>query len=531
MINVKQTLIVLMLLVATLMAAGSTATFWMMNQSGQVLRDHVQIDVATERHLTRLFQEALGLRLAVLSKTVNPQAQQPNRSYDRAQEEIAEIVTLLKGSSADINELLTKLESWMQELAPMMDRANVGDVEGAMAISQQTESVAWQAFRQLLLQAFEVQLELTATAYDNAENLRERAFLGSGILMLLMLACVLIVLFRFYSRLTCALGGDIRDAAKLANAIANGDLSQQVDTQSARSGSLMASLNSMQENLKSLVGSVQRNVADVAQVTTQVVGQAESSLRLIDEQSRDTDTIASAVTEMSASSHEVAGNVSLTAEAAAKGHQGAEVCLKSLDETLVVVESLNRHIQHTSEVINKLRGRSESISNMAEVIQGIAEQTNLLALNASIEAARAGEHGRGFAVVADEVRNLASRSATSSAEITAVVQALISESSEAVDAMTLSESETAKVDELAQMNAKEINALIDAIRQIADMGHQIASAAEEQSLTSEEISRNMSSVTDKSLEVKQAFAETLEVAEKMRVSAEDLSRNIEAFKL
>ncbi|WP_240995877.1 methyl-accepting chemotaxis protein, partial [Pseudomonas viridiflava] len=103
--------------------------------------------------------------------------------------------------------------------------------------------------------------------------------------------------------------------------------------------------------------------------------------------------------------------------------------------TISLIQGLEVQAEQTSRIIGELKGESDSISSVLDVIRGVAEQTNLLALNAAIEAARAGEQGRGFAVVADEVRNLAKKTQDSTVSIQNMIANLQSGSDRAASSM------------------------------------------------------------------------------------------------
>lgn len=133
MLNVKRALVLKMLTVAILMIATSGITFFLMNKSSGVLIHHIETNLTEERNMVRLFQEGLGLRLAILAKIANPSATQPHLSYNRAKQEILDVLpSLEQEGSPEIHQILQQLRRWMLEADRMMERAIVGDAQGAM---------------------------------------------------------------------------------------------------------------------------------------------------------------------------------------------------------------------------------------------------------------------------------------------------------------------------------------------------------------------------------------------------------------
>ncbi len=158
------------------------------------------------------------------------------------------------------------------------------------------------------------------------------------------------------------------------------------------------------------------------------------------------------------------------------------------------ITQLASHLQGTNDTVEALAGQAQQIGTVLEVISSIAEQTNLLALNAAIEAARAGDQGRGFAVVADEVRNLAKRTAVSTQEIRAIIQALQQGSRQAVEAMHDSRQGVERCVEDSQLAAAMLLAVSRDIAQIDALNGQIVTTTREQSAVSQEIVERLQSV-------------------------------------
>jgi len=187
----------------------------------------------------------------------------------------------------------------------------------------------------------------------------------------------------------------------------------------------------------------------------------------------ETDMVATAVTEMSASIQEVANNAQLTSESATQANSEVSNSKQVVGRTMEAIHTLAEDVEQASEVIRKLNEDSDRISSVVSVISGIAEQTNLLALNAAIEAARAGEQGRGFAVVADEVRTLANRTHDSTREIQEMIEHLQSGASRAVDVMQKSRQQADSSVERGEEAVTSLNAITDAVAAINDMSAQI----------------------------------------------------------
>lgn len=316
------------------------------------------------------------------------------------------------------------------------------------------------------------------------------------------------------------------------SAMAAGDFTRNISLDGKDEFAWMAwKCNTVVKNLTSMVRDIVKDAEQVAAAAEELSTITEQSRQRVFNQNQQTEQVASAMTEMSATVHEVARNASRAAEAAQDADEQAKNGTAVVRQTIQSINGLAAEVERTSEAINKLKEDSVAIGAVLDVIRGIAEQTNLLALNAAIEAARAGEQGRGFAVVADEVRTLASRTQQSTQEIQGMIERLQTGANQAVSAM-LQGKGAAKTSVDQAINAGEsleiINRFIDTIK---DMNTQIAAAAEEQSVTAEEINRNVVNISGISHETAEGSEQTAAASEELARLASHLQEQVGCFKI
>lgn len=256
-------------------------------------------------------------------------------------------------------------------------------------------------------------------------------------------------------------------------------------------GAIAVMVNGLLDAFKKILEEVSQTGVQLSQVSSSMREKSEESASKVEKMHSETQMVAAAVTEMTAASQEVAQNAAGAAEQAKEANKHAKEGNLVVSSTMSSIQELAEEVKNASDVIGKLSEDSDRIWSIVEVIKGIADQTNLLALNAAIEAARAGEQGRGFAVVADEVRSLAQKTQDSTQEIQEMISNVQRRATEAVSVMELGQKKVVSSVSSAEDTRVALEKINASISAILDMNYQIATAAEEQTATTEEINNSI----------------------------------------
>jgi methyl-accepting chemotaxis protein len=266
------------------------------------------------------------------------------------------------------------------------------------------------------------------------------------------------------NRMSTQVTEQVRGIAKVALAVAQGDLTNQIEAEN------IGEFRNLTDSVNQMIQRLREAMRQIAEIAATVATASEEFTAVSGEMTDNASQTAAQATSAAASAEQVSQNAVTVATAIEEMNVSIREIAKSAAEAAKVATDAVNTSDQTNLTITKLGQSSIEIGKVIKVITSIAQQTNLLALNATIEAARAGDAGRGFAVVANEVKELAKQTATATEDISQRIEAIQTDTRGAVDA---------------------ISQITSVINQINDIQNTIASSVEEQTATTNEIARNV----------------------------------------
>ena len=373
------------------------------------------------------------------------------------------------------------------------------------------------------VQAFKAADEMNVAMDDMATSLGSLLLIVGIVVSVIAVVTISIVIRSIISPLRM-IQGRVENLAS-----AEGDLTQSIEVEShAELIALGKGFNGFITKLRNLIAEL-KELASRSQLESQTSAEIARQTRdSVNRQYGEIESVVTAVNEMSATALEVAKASEQTAAETEAMTRNVKAGEDSLTKAMGYVASMSQESIQAKEAVGKVSDSSMNISKILEVISSIAAQTNLLALNAAIEAARAGEQGRGFAVVADEVRALASKTQSSTDEISKLIDALQQEVSSASSIIDKGAKGAQLAVEQTEQALNSLNTIVNQIGEVSDQVTHIAAAAEEQSAVTEEVSRNITGISDSASELArladEAQQSSTSLAELVRQQHQQLGR-------
>jgi methyl-accepting chemotaxis protein len=472
------------------------------------LKTFIGQGIARHGGLSELYAQGLQSGQAVrniLLDPINPSAQNnlkaAREQFGKSLKELAALEVASGGKAAGEVQRLNEATDTARDA--VLAAIKAGDSERAKTLLVEKETPAWRELRGLLLKELKVS-DKAKIAFEQelAVSIGEAKNTVLAVSVMAVLLCIVLCWLLFRSVLR-QLGGEPGYAAGVTTHIAGGDLTMEVAVRDGDSVSLLASMKSMQENLRSTVLQIKTST-DTITVASKEIAQGNADL------SQRTEEQASSLEETASSMEELTSTVKQNAENAKQANQLAA----SASEVAVKGGKVVGEVVGTMSSINE---SSKKIVDIISVIDGIAFQTNILALNAAVEAARAGEQGRGFAVVASEVRNLAQRSAAAAKEI----KALIGDSVDKVGAGT----------KLVDEAGKTMQEIVASVKRVTDIMSEIAAASQEQSSGIEQVNQAVTQMDEVTQQNAALVEEAAAAAEAMQEQAQNLAQVVSVFRL
>ena len=430
-----------------------------------------------------------------------------------------------KTQIAKINKQIALLPAFLDKL----DDAYAKDQKSLIAPMLEDE---WPAFHGGLIKPIslllpEQQVAVKQTYENSKANGGKLVFVG-----IFIFGISFVLLFLFGWRVLNNMNLGVKVLKSAFSQIAEGNLIIKIGYSSQDEfGQMAKSLEETANRLQKIISSVKSTAENAVQHSDSLFEEVAKLIERDKHFGTKVTTVSANMEEISVANSHVAEMATSAADAVNRNEELARNGNSNVLENMAVNAKVVGAVNDSVNIVKQLNQSIQKIDQIANVIKEIADQTNLLALNAAIEAARAGEQGRGFAVVADEVRKLAERTSTSTQEISAVINAIRSETDGAVVAMSTVEAEVNKGAHLSQLTGGVLKEIVEAASKATESVDNIVLSTKEQASATGDVAQNLEEISSLTELNESSIQQVGKMAEQVANIAAELQNVVTQFKV
>lgn len=536
--SIKGKMVAALGLTTILIVTALSLTLNGVKQINNSFESYLDVNAARVEALNTMYGQGLLGGAATRNKIFNPSLTQPEQVINDTAKSFVQALEFYRRSSQQIGanleqELNLVAQNWQivqQARLEIFQLASQHRSDEAAVILSKTEQPAFNPLRRTLDDLLVKEKELAQAARSQVQEQVRNTYMGGILAAALAIIVILVLNIGTLTMVVRRIEATRKMVASMAEG--EGDLTQRLELRGRDE------LSALSHSINQFVARVHALVKDVSNSTNSVTASAErlaaitaAATAAVSGQHQETEQVATAMHQMTATVQEVARNAVSASAAAASAEHETTSGNQLIQQSRRSINELVSEVEQVAQQMDVVRADSGQINSILEVIRAIAEQTNLLALNAAIEAARAGEQGRGFAVVADEVRSLAQRTQGSTQEIDEMILRLQQSVDNAANSMAQGRAKAVASVESVEQTSLALQRIGEQVASINDMNASIASAAEQQSAVAEEIDRNIVNINGMAAQVNDSANLTSNASQELAALAEQLTRQVQVFKI
>lgn len=529
--NIKQKIWSLPAVAILIFAIGITITYVLSSSTSTLLNRVGNVDYPFLDKVQLLITDLAGIQ-EILKNAVtanNESGLDPATEKATHFRKTVEDISTIPGKAQVAKKIRGEFDIYYQaanESASIM----LGLKDGDIGKSMEKMLPALQALEDTLSSSKEFATKEFESGLSASQNYIQRGLMiNIGIAALIVLVLGLVSYF-----IITSITSNLREILERVKDMASGDadLTKQVNIQSADEfGQIAKWINTFIGNLHGLISRIATVSKDVNKASDEVATATSGLSKGGQTQAEQAIRIAGAMEAMSTTIVEMAQNASTAADSATSAYGIAKDGGEVIRETITRMHQVSDSVDEATQLVEALGTSSAHIGEVIRVIKEIADQTNLLALNAAIEAARAGEQGRGFSVVADEVRTLADRTAKATVEIHQMIEKVQGQISTTVECIASGKKAAAIGKEKAASAQSALENILASINGVSNRIQQIATAAEEATVTAQDISSKTEQIASIAQNTLVQTKHATHQSESLNTATAQLDKMVRSFKL